>query len=175
MKSYLSVSRRVMLIALSAAALAGCGAAKPDEAVIMKAEEAYVMLAAERYDDLYKQFTPAYQNPELVAALPEMHKRVPPGAASGPPVISGWEFSNGTDGAKRIVTTVYTYPEMGAFVTVKTQFVGSDKAGWAIEGMNLEPKSGNYVEGINLGNGKITPPPRMDITVADVKGEAKAP
>jgi hypothetical protein len=170
MTSVRKVSRRTLMAGAVAVFLAGCGALKPDPAITLKAEEAYVMLAAERYEDLFNMFTPAYQNAELISAIPEMHKRVPPGAASGPPVIAGWEFNTSTNGDRRIVTTVYTYPEMEVFTTVKTQFIGSAKDGWKIEGMNVESEPGTYSEKITLGKGKITPPPRTDITVADVKG-----
>jgi hypothetical protein len=175
MTSIQTLTRRALVIAFSAVALAACGALKPDPALTLKAEEAYVMLAAERYEDLFKLFAPKYQSATLAQEMPKMHRAVPPGAAAGPPVLAGWESSNSTDGNRRIVTFVYTYPELGAFVTVKTQFTGSDKDGWTIEGMNLEPKSGAYVESINLGKGTITPPPRGDITVAEVKAQRDEP
>jgi len=157
-----TICRRALVIALSAAALTGCGALKPDPALTQRAEEAYVMLATARYEDLYKQFTPQHQNNELLALMPQMREIVPPGRAAGPPTLNGWEFSNGADGAKRIVTFTYSYPDVPAFVVVKTQFVGSDKDGWKIEGMDLDGRRGSPVESVSLGRGKITPPPKLD-------------
>ena len=151
-----AISRRVLTLACAAVALAGCGGEggplKPNPAVVLEAEQNYALLAAGRFEELYRKFP----------VLPQMQKVIPPGQAAGPPTISGWIQQVSTSGNAVEVTLVYVYPEHPVFVTVEESFTGSDKDGWKLASFNLEGKRGVFAEGASpFGKGTITPPPLM--------------
>lgn len=140
-----------------AASVAACGGLKPDPALILRTEEAYVRLAAERDEELFNSFDPSLQTPALVGTIQEMRAAIPPGQAR-PPKLTGWENVASTDGGKASVILVYAYPEVPAFVTVEGHYAGSAKKGWSMDGFHVAGKRGVY-DGPTLGDGTIAPPP----------------
>jgi hypothetical protein len=140
-----------------AVTMAACGALKPDPALTLRTEEAYVRLVAGRDEALFNSFDKTLQTPALVETIAEMRNAVPPGQAA-PPKLAGWEKFAGADGGKASVTLIYTYPDIPAFVTVEGHFAGSDKKGWSMDGFHVTGKRGAY-EGPSLGEGTIAPPP----------------
>lgn len=160
-----AVSRRALAAAIVVSLLAGCGGSggnplKPNPAVVLEAEQNYVLLASGRFDELFRKFPAALQNDRLVSTLPQMQKVIPPGQASGPPTISGWLQQVSTSGNGVEVTLVYVYPDLPVFVTVEESFTGSDKDGWKLASFNLQGKQGVFAEGATpFGKGTITPPP----------------
>jgi len=156
MTPIVTLTRRIALAGI-AASLAACGGLKPNQSLIMRAEEAYVRLAAGRDEDLFNSFDKSLQTPALVDTIHEMRNAIPPGQA-GPPKLTGWENMASTDGGKASVILVYTYPDVPAFVTVEGHFAGSDKKGWSMDGFHVTGKRGTY-DGPTLGEGTIAPPP----------------
>jgi len=158
-----ALTRRFMISTALAFGLSGCGVIKPNPAVTLKAEEAYVLLVSAQDERLFGLFPAAMQDAKLVQVIREMRAAIPPGPTSAP-VLSGWEQTKSTDGGAAKVTFVYSYPSIPAFVTTETEFTGSDKAGWTLSSMYVTGKRGTYVEAVNLGHGVITPPPVMSST-----------